>query len=54
MFSGSDEERVKIHDIEKLLDKAPSLKDKPKLIISQACRGSEYEKDKRTDIYREY
>ncbi len=42
MFSGSDNQRVTIRDIEKLLNKAPSLKDKPKLIISQACRGREY------------
>ncbi len=42
VFSGSDNERVTIRDIEKRLNKAPSLKDKPKLIISQACRGGEY------------
>ncbi len=54
VFSGSDNERVKIRDVEKLLDMSPSLKDKPKLIISQACRGSEYKKDSILIFYSEY
>ena len=41
-FEGIDNRPIRIQEILQKLDSAVSLQNKPKLLITQACRGSEY------------
>ena len=40
-FVGSDSEEVKLSKILEIMDESPSLRNKPKFLVAQACRGRE-------------